>query len=124
MHKFYAASLIAMLAAGPAFAQSTGAMGAPPMPPKPHVTHTGVTPIDHGPFTAEASKAYEGGGVILQGAPGGHAAGPDAAQHGAAVTRARTARFARLSDRSSRQPSPVCPAGGSARQPWRREPAG
>ena len=27
-------------------------------------------PVDHGPFTPEASRACQGGGVILQGAPG------------------------------------------------------
>jgi hypothetical protein len=27
-------------------------------------------PVDHGPFTPEASQAYQGGGVILQGPPG------------------------------------------------------
>jgi hypothetical protein len=28
------------------------------------------TPIDHGPFTPEANSAFQGGGMILQGAPG------------------------------------------------------
>ena len=28
------------------------------------------TPVDHGPFTPEANRAFMGGGVILQGAPG------------------------------------------------------
>ncbi len=28
-------------------------------------------PVDHGPFTPEANRAYRGGGVILEGVPGG-----------------------------------------------------
>ncbi len=34
------------------------------------------TPLDHGPFTPEANRAYQGGGVILQGAPGAPAPVP------------------------------------------------
>ena len=40
------------------------------------------SPIDHGPFTPEASSAYQGGGVILQGAPGAPAPTPEATPPG------------------------------------------
>ena len=36
-------------------------------------------PVDHGPFTPQANRAYEGGGVILEGAPGAPAPPPSAA---------------------------------------------
>jgi hypothetical protein len=67
MRKLSAVCLIAMLAGGPAFAQTTATYSGTP---KPHVVHSGIVPVDHGPYTAEANKAYEGGGMILQGAPG------------------------------------------------------
>jgi len=34
-------------------------------------------PIDHGPFTPEANRAYQGGGMVLQGASGGPAPTPE-----------------------------------------------
>ena len=40
----------------------TAAMAQPAPPPQ--------KPVDHGPFTPEANSACQGGGVILQGAPG------------------------------------------------------
>jgi hypothetical protein len=85
MRNLFVASLIAMLAAGPAMAQTTGAAGAMSVTPKPHTTHiahSGVTPVDHGPYTAEANKAYEGGGMILQGAPGAPPPRPEATPPG------------------------------------------
>ncbi len=33
-------------------------------------TTAGQRPVDQGPTTPEANSAYQGGGVILQGAPG------------------------------------------------------
>jgi hypothetical protein len=56
--------------------------------PSPHKTsstkhHTSVErPIDKGPYTPEANAAYQGGGVILQGAPGGPAPQPEATPPG------------------------------------------
>ncbi len=43
-----------------------------------HVTHggSGEKPVDLGPNTPEANKAYQGGGVVLQGAPGAPAPVP------------------------------------------------
>ena len=35
-----------------------------------HRAHRGTNPVDVGPYTPEASRAYQGGGMILQGAPG------------------------------------------------------
>jgi hypothetical protein len=87
MRKLLAVSVVALFAAGPAFAQSTsmqsanmpsgstpytsGAQpyvaGPQPMRPPPGGW---PKPVDHGPFTAQANAAYAGGGMILQGAPG------------------------------------------------------
>ena len=69
---------IAALAA-PALAQT-----APRHPAKhPRIRHMNTqpassagTPLDRGPFTPEANRAYQGGGVILQGAPGAPAPMP------------------------------------------------
>ena len=38
---------------------------------KPHATAASAQrPVDVGPFTPAANRAYQGGGVVLQGAPG------------------------------------------------------
>ena len=42
---------------------------------KPHTTQT-QRPVDVGPFTPAANQAYQGGGVVLQGAPGAPAPTP------------------------------------------------
>ena len=39
-------------------------------------------PIDRGPFTPEASRAYQGGGVVLEGKPGEPAPTPQATPPG------------------------------------------
>ena len=72
MNKIFSAALIATLASGPVLAQPVNGQysGSGVTQPAPNTTHTGVKPVDHGPFTAEASRAYQGGGVVLQGAPG------------------------------------------------------
>jgi hypothetical protein len=49
-------------------------LGIPPV----HKHHTGVVPDDKGPDTPQANAAYNGGGVILQGAPGAPAPQPQA----------------------------------------------
>jgi hypothetical protein len=71
MLKLCCMSLAAMLASGAVDAQPAGN-------PRPATQNqrTGERPIDHGPFTPEASSAYQGGGVILQGAPGAPAPTP------------------------------------------------
>ncbi len=58
----------AMLAAGPVLAQSMNTTAATPTTTPRTRAYVGGT--DHGPFTREASSAYQGGGVVLQGAPG------------------------------------------------------
>lgn len=63
MHKPALLALAMLVAAGPAFAQSTSRA------PR-HAAPSGQVPVDHGPFTPDANRAYQGGGVILQGAPG------------------------------------------------------
>ena len=70
MQRIYLAAMMAVLAGGAALAQ--------PAPKKPVPTvHGAAVPIDKGPFTADASRAYQGGGVILQGAPGAPAPMPE-----------------------------------------------
>jgi hypothetical protein len=54
-----AVALAAFLAGGSAFAQPTS-----------QTRRSYDTPIDHGPFTPEANRAFQGGGMILEGAPG------------------------------------------------------
>ncbi len=50
---------------------------------KPHTT-AAQRPIDVGPFTPAANRAYQGGGVVLQGAPGAPAPTPRATPPGQA----------------------------------------
>lgn len=88
-----AALFVATLAvlAGPVLAQTPPERAARPAAPhrKPmhHVSpqsrgHTGTSPVDVGPFTPEANRAYQGGGVVLQGAPGAPAPTPQATPPG------------------------------------------
>lgn len=48
---------------GSVVAQSSGTTQRTPQ-------RTRERPVDHGPFTPEANRAYQGGGMVLQGAPG------------------------------------------------------
>lgn len=72
------------LAAGPALAQSSGGQhstgsahrGGGGGTQARNVPRTGQAPNDRGPFTPEANQAYQGGGVILEGAPGAPAPMP------------------------------------------------
>jgi hypothetical protein len=60
MPKVPVVTLIALLVCGPALAQ-----------PATHQSYSSPQkPVDHGPFTPQASNAYQGGGMVLQGAPG------------------------------------------------------
>jgi hypothetical protein len=82
------------LAGGPALAQPAPDASPNPdmakIPTAPHHTHhphhraahTGEKPIDKGPNTPEANSAYQGGGVVLQGAPGAPAPKPQATPPG------------------------------------------
>ena len=65
-------TVLGMLAAASAMAQGK---------PRPHA-QSAATPLDKGPFTPEANAAYQGGGVILQGAPGAPAPTPEATPPG------------------------------------------
>ena len=47
-----------------------------PQPIKRPIHPTGERPIDKGPYTPDANRAYQGGGVVLQGAPGQPAPAP------------------------------------------------
>ena len=73
------------LASGSALAQTT------PAAPTTHhhkarhhasTAATGEKPVDVGPNTPEANSAYQGGGVVLQGAPGAPAPTPRATPPG------------------------------------------
>ncbi len=78
MRTLIAATVLA-IASLPAWAQ-------PPTPREPLTPEqaqerehpTGVKPVDVGPYTPEANRAYNGGGVVLQGAPGAPAPKPQA----------------------------------------------
>jgi hypothetical protein len=72
MRMMFAASVIALCASAPAFAQTMVSQDDPSQSMKPYhqTVHSWPKPVDHGPFTAEASRAYQGGGVVLQGPPG------------------------------------------------------
>jgi len=63
------AAAAAALAGAPALAQQSST-------PQRTARHTSQRPVDHGPFTAEANRAFQGGGMILQGAPGAPAPTP------------------------------------------------
>ncbi len=83
MHRVAAAALGAVLFAGPALAQTAPAAPPPhhrsvvhPRPHRPAATSNPERPVDVGPFTPQANRAYNGGGVILQGAPGAPAPSP------------------------------------------------
>jgi hypothetical protein len=60
MCRAFIVAMIAALACGSVRAQ----------PATQQSPHSSQKPVDHGPFTPEASSAYQGGGMILQGAPG------------------------------------------------------
>jgi hypothetical protein len=68
MRKLFSATAIALLAAAPVFAQTSGP-SVQTATEKP-AAHNWPKPVDHGPYTAQANEAYQGGGMILQGAPG------------------------------------------------------
>ena len=78
-----------VFAAGPALAQTAVQTPSPTAPTpkhgaahkaKPHATgaaRSSETPLDKGPFTPEANRAYQGGGMVLQGAPGAPPPAPE-----------------------------------------------
>jgi hypothetical protein len=90
------AVMAAGLAASPAFAQADPGAAPPDAAPAPvhhhhhhhHHAHAttassgGEKPVDVGPNTPQANAAYQGGGVVLQGAPGAPAPRPQATPPG------------------------------------------
>ncbi len=50
--------------------------------------HTNEKPVDNGPTKPGANNAYQGGGVVLQGAPGAPAPNPAASPSGEAPSNA------------------------------------
>ena len=77
IHRLASIGLGAALLASPAMAQPAGA-GPDARRSVRHPSATREAPLDRGPFTPEASRAYNGGGVVLEGAPGGPAPTPRA----------------------------------------------
>ena len=79
MHRMLTLAALAALLAVPALAQTTP----PHHPRRAHYPARAAarapqgTPLDRGPFTPEANRAYQGGGVVLQGAPGAPAPTPE-----------------------------------------------
>lgn len=69
MRYVFFVAMAAVLAGGPVLAQ-------PGAQPKTKVQSHEV-PLDKGPNTPEANGAYQGGGMILQGAPGAPAPKPE-----------------------------------------------
>ncbi len=74
----------AVLVAAPALAQPAAPHAPGRTHARPHAKPraaarptSGEAPVDRGPFTPEANRAYQGGGVVLQGAPGGPAPMPE-----------------------------------------------
>ncbi len=78
MRAFCGLAVLAILAGGPALAQTPTGTGT-----NARNAQLNQHPIDKGPFTPEANKAYMGGGLILQGAPGAPAPNPQALPPGA-----------------------------------------
>ena len=68
------AIVIVVMASGPVFAQPA----AQPITNGQPITsgQSPQKPIDNGPNTPQANSAYQGGGVVLQGAPGAPAPTP------------------------------------------------
>lgn len=84
MHPTVLRAAALALTAGPVLAQTTPPQASAPAPHRrpAHPAsarhgHAGGSPIDRGPFTPAANRAYQGGGVILEGAPGGPAPAPE-----------------------------------------------
>ena len=78
MRGIAAVAVLVLVAAGPALAQSGSAssMGSQ------QAQASNQKPVDHGPYTPQANGAYQGGGMILQGAPGAPAPRPEATPPG------------------------------------------
>ena len=72
-------ALAVMLAGGAVLAQQVAPSGSPD-----EANPRQATKLDKGPFTPDASNAYQGGGVELQGRPGGPAPAPEATPAGQA----------------------------------------
>ena len=66
MRKLWLATGLILFAAVPAMAQQTTTV----LPPQTQTAQSSQRPVDYGPYTRQANKAYLGGGVILQGQPG------------------------------------------------------
>jgi hypothetical protein len=75
-------ALAVVLASGAVLAQPAAPPGSQDMTNPDKANPPQATKLDKGPFTPEASNAYQGGGVELQGRPGGPAPKPEATPAG------------------------------------------
>ncbi len=75
-------ALIATLAGAPMLAQAATATDSSATAQTKPAPHSTGKPVDHGPYTPQANQAYQGGGVVLQGAPGAPAPTPEATPPG------------------------------------------
>ena len=71
-----AAAAIGLVLASPCASAQTDPPAVKPQPVRRPIHPTNQRPVDNGPYTPEANHAYQGGGVVLQGAPGAPAPAP------------------------------------------------
>ena len=81
MREIVTIGVITALVAGSAFAQPMNGQGGTAAG-QPRSRRAPPASLDRGPFTPEANRAYQGGGMILQGAPGAPAPTPEATPPG------------------------------------------
>jgi hypothetical protein len=83
MRRLYLIGWITLMGMSPALAEPTKVHEqAPVSSHMRHISHSHGSPVDHGPYTREANRAYQGGGMILEGAPGAPAPVPEATAQG------------------------------------------
>lgn len=92
MRTILMAATVLSVTAGAAFAQTSQPLATPPAQPAPARPDPAAAkppaekppaekppaekPVDNGPNTPQANNAYQGGGVVLQGAPGAPSPAP------------------------------------------------
>ncbi len=77
MRALHLAALAAVLAGGPVLAQPAAIPDSGSVDTGSHTRRSPGPPVDRGPYTPQANQAYQGGGMVLQGAPGAPAPKPE-----------------------------------------------
>jgi len=72
-------------------------------------------PLDRGPYTSQADRAYAGGGLVLEGAPGAPAPMPQQTAPAGSIAPDRAFRDRMASSMPERMASDPMPYGGSYR---------